>query len=59
MTRGLGTALNNEGEWNQLVDVIESRFNEYLDQETITSRRSYTDRRIHACLYLVAPTGHW
>lgn len=58
MTRGLGTAINNEGEWNQLVDVIESRFNEYLDQETITSRRIYTDRRIHACLYLVQPTGH-
>ena len=59
VTSNFGGALNNDGAWNDIVDAVENRFNEYLDQETITRKRSYTDRRIHACLYMIPPTGHW
>ena len=59
VTANFGGLLNNDGAWNDIVDAVENRFNEYLDQETITSKRSYIDRRIHACLYMIPPTGHW
>jgi septin 7 len=41
-----------------IIDDVEARFSSYLDQENAASRKAIVDTRIHACLYLIQPTGH-
>lgn len=44
--------------WKPIVDNIESRFDNYLEQENRVNRNKLQDNRVHACIYFVQPTGH-
>lgn len=57
-TPGFGDSINNMDSWKPIVDEIDTRYDRYLDQETAMNRTSFTDQRIHACLYFIEPTGH-
>ena len=43
-----------------IVDYINSQFEGYLKEELKVKRNltKFDDTRIHACLYLISPTGH-
>ena len=59
-TEGFGDFLNNDEEsWNPIIKEIDSRFDQYLDAENKINRQSINDKRIHACLYFIEPTGHY
>ncbi|QID86874.1 Cell division control protein 3 [Saccharomyces pastorianus] len=59
-TEGFGDFLNNDQDsWNPIIKEINSRFDQYLDAENKINRRSINDKRIHACLYFIEPTGHY
>lgn len=55
---GFGDGINNNDSWKPIVNEINSRFDQYLEAETKINRSSTTDKRIHACLYFIEPTGH-
>ena len=44
--------------WKPVVENIESRFDNYLEQENRVNRNKLQDNRVHACIYFVQPTGH-
>lgn len=44
--------------WKPIVENIESRFDNYLEQENRVNRNKLQDNRVHACIYFVQPTGH-
>lgn len=46
--------------YKTLVDYIDAQFEAYLQEELKVKRslHNYHDTRIHACLYMIAPTGH-
>jgi septin family protein len=57
---GYGDQLNRAHSADKLVSYVEAQFEQYLQEELKTSRvlPVVHDTRIHACLYLLAPTGH-
>ncbi|XP_004340465.1 septin-6 [Capsaspora owczarzaki ATCC 30864] len=59
-SRGFGDQVNNADGIKPIVDFVDARFDEFLQQEFKPSRdlKSWIDTRIHACLYLLTPTGH-
>ncbi|BFZ59084.1 Cell division control protein 3 [Saitoella coloradoensis] len=61
-TPGFGDYINNDLAWRPILDNIEKRFNDYLDAENAPTRTQLrnleTDKRIHALLYFIQPTGH-
>ncbi|KAJ1033871.1 hypothetical protein NDA16_000079 [Ustilago loliicola] len=57
-TPGFGDYINNDKSWKPIVDNIESRFDNYLEQENRVNRNKLQDNRVHACIYFVQPTGH-
>lgn len=58
-TPGYGDSINNTSAWNQVNDFIEQKFEKYLNDESRVMRQATpSDRRVHACLYFIAPTGH-
>ncbi|AJV68292.1 Cdc3p [Saccharomyces cerevisiae YJM1478] len=59
-TEGFGDFLNNDQKsWDPIIKEIDSRFDQYLDAENKINRHSINDKRIHACLYFIEPTGHY
>lgn len=44
--------------WKPILENIEARFDEYLEQENRVNRQKVVDNRVHACLYFIQPTGH-
>ncbi|CCE65339.1 hypothetical protein TPHA_0K02060 [Tetrapisispora phaffii CBS 4417] len=58
-TPGYGDAIDNTNCWEPIVKEINSRFDQYLDQENRINRSNIEDNRIHACLYLIEPTAHF
>ncbi|XP_066904218.1 septin-7 isoform X1 [Halyomorpha halys] len=58
-TPGFGDAVDNSNCWQPITDYIESRYEEYLNEESRVNRKSQTvDTRVHCCLYFIAPSGH-
>lgn len=58
-TPGYGDSINNTSAWNQVNDFIEQKFEKYLNDESRVTRMARpSDKRVHACLYFIAPTGH-
>lgn len=49
---------NTEVSWKPIVDEIDRRFDEYLEEETKVNRSTVIDNRVHALLYFIEPTGH-
>ncbi|XP_050417601.1 septin-11 isoform X2 [Patella vulgata] len=59
-SQGFGDQLNKEDSWKAIVEYIDTQFDAYLQEELKIKRsiHNYQDRRLHACLYFIAPTGH-
>ncbi|KAF9976445.1 hypothetical protein BGZ73_008580 [Actinomortierella ambigua] len=57
-TPGFGDFINNEDSWKPILQSIEARFDSYLEQENRVNRNKITDKRVNACIYFIAPTGH-
>ncbi|KAJ1982526.1 Cell division control protein 11 [Dimargaris xerosporica] len=58
-TPGFGNGINNEEHFKQIVQYIESRYEETLAEETRIKRNpKFKDNRVHALLYFITPTGH-
>lgn len=55
---GFGDVVDNTDCWSPIVDHIESKFEEYLNEEARVTRGFISDHRVHCCLYFIAPTGH-
>lgn len=49
---------NTEVSWKPIVDEIDRRFDQYLEEETKVNRSTIVDNRVHALLYFIEPTGH-
>lgn len=58
-TPGYGDSINNTSAWNQVNEFIEQKFENFLNDESRVMRQARPcDRRVHACLYFIAPSGH-
>ncbi|TIB60872.1 hypothetical protein E3P78_02979 [Wallemia ichthyophaga] len=57
-TPGFGDFINNDSSWDPIVTSIESRFDQYLEQENRVNRAKLNDNRVNACIYFIQPTGH-
>lgn len=58
-TPGYGDSINNTSAWNQVNEFIEQKFEKFLNGESrVTRMAKPTDKRVHCCLYFIAPTGH-
>jgi len=59
-TVGFGDQVNKDNSFKPIVDYIDQQFEAYLQEELKVKRNlyNYSDSRIHACLYFIAPTGH-
>ncbi|VDM40994.1 unnamed protein product [Toxocara canis] len=56
---GFGDAIDNNKCWEPIVEYVECKYLEYFSEETKIERSStIPDRRVHLCLYFIAPTGH-
>ncbi len=40
------------------MEYIDTKFEEYLNDESRVARGELDDLRVHCCLYFIAPTGH-
>lgn len=55
-TPGFGDYVNNTDCWKPIVNFVEDRFSEYLNEETRIERPArIEDKRVHLCLYFIAP----
>ncbi|XP_076358239.1 septin-7-like isoform X2 [Tachypleus tridentatus] len=57
-TPGFGDAVDNSDCWQPIINYIESKYQEYLNAESMVHRGSIEDSRIQCCLYFIAPSGH-
>ncbi|KAG2221605.1 hypothetical protein INT45_005179 [Circinella minor] len=57
-TPGFGDYVNNYDSWSPIVDFVDDQHESYMRQEQQPSRQGVIDRRVHACLYFIRPTGH-
>ncbi|TIA90788.1 hypothetical protein E3P99_01388 [Wallemia hederae] len=57
-TPGFGDFVNNDSSWDPIVTSIESRFDQFLEQENRVNRAKLNDNRVNACIYFIQPTGH-
>ncbi len=55
---GLGLSHLFSCSWTPIIQHIDSKYEEYLNEESRVVRDVLEDRRIHCCLYFIAPTGH-
>jgi len=57
---GFGDQVNKDLSWKPIVEYLDSKFEDYLQEELKIKRdlNNYHDTRIHACLYFISPTGH-
>ncbi len=55
---GFGDALNNEDSWRPILENIEGRYDNFMEQEFRVVRKDLKDQRVHACLYFISPSGH-
>ncbi|XP_072013123.1 septin-7-like isoform X3 [Amphiura filiformis] len=57
-TPGFGDQVDNSNCWTPILDHIDSKFEDYLNAESRVNRRTIPDKRVHCCLYFIAPSGH-
>uniref|UniRef100_A0A915CAJ2 Septin n=1 Tax=Parascaris univalens TaxID=6257 RepID=A0A915CAJ2_PARUN len=56
---GFGDAIDNNKCWEPIVEYVERKYLDYFSEETKIERAAtIPDRRVHLCLYFIAPTGH-
>ncbi|ODV94061.1 hypothetical protein PACTADRAFT_50951 [Pachysolen tannophilus NRRL Y-2460] len=58
-TPGFGDSIENEFNFNLIVDYIKHQYDEVLIEESRLKRNPrFKDGRVHCCLYFITPTGH-
>ncbi|CAI8016184.1 Septin-7 [Geodia barretti] len=57
-TPGFGDVVDNSQCWKPITEHVNSLFEEFLNAESRVIREAMEDRRVHVCLYFIAPTGH-
>ena len=58
-TPGFGDSVDNSNFWKPILAYLESQFEDFLKAETMVNRQPVLpDTRVHAALYLVAPSGN-
>lgn len=58
-TPGYGEKMDNSDAWYAVSAFIEEKFEKYLNDESRVNRKTIRqDKRVHACLYFIAPSGH-
>ncbi|PIK58080.1 putative septin-7 isoform X6, partial [Apostichopus japonicus] len=57
-TPGFGDQVDNSNCWQPILEHIDTKFEEYLNSESRVNRCSLPDKRVHCCLYFIAPSGH-
>jgi len=57
---GFGDQVNKDQSWSPIVDFIDTKFEDFLQEELKIQRNlsTFDDSRIHVCLYFISPTGH-
>lgn len=55
-TPGFGDALDNSDCWKPVLEYINQRYEDYLEAESNVQRSYISDRRVHCCLYFIAPS---
>ncbi|GAV00717.1 hypothetical protein RvY_11524-2 [Ramazzottius varieornatus] len=58
-TKGYGDQLNMADSCQGIVEYIDKQYEAYFQEESQVARRlsEYKDTRVHACIFLLAPTG--
>lgn len=56
-TPGYGEHIDNSNCWQPVIDYIDLKYEEYLNQESRVNRKQIIDDRVHCCLYFISP-GH-
>lgn len=58
-TPGFGSSIDNEFNFQMIVDYIKHQYDETLFEESRLKRNPrFKDGRVHCCLYFITPTGH-
>uniref|UniRef100_A0A6G3MDY6 Septin-6 (Trinotate prediction) n=1 Tax=Henneguya salminicola TaxID=69463 RepID=A0A6G3MDY6_HENSL len=59
-SRGFGDQINKSSSAKNIIEYIETQFETVLEEETKINRNLDTnlDPLVHACLYIISPTGH-
>jgi len=58
-TPGYGDNVDNTHAWERISNFVEQKFERYLNDESRVRRSARpSDKRVHACLYFLSPTGH-
>lgn len=56
---GFGDSLNNTGCWRPIVEFINKRYEQYLEDESRVNRDlRIPDNRVHCCLYFISSCGN-
>uniref|UniRef100_A0A8C4WWI9 Septin-7 n=1 Tax=Eptatretus burgeri TaxID=7764 RepID=A0A8C4WWI9_EPTBU len=57
-TPGFGDALDSTGNFQTILNYVDTQFEKYLHDESGLNRRHITDSRVHCCFYFLSPFGH-
>lgn len=56
-TPGFGDSINGTDSYFPIIEFIETKFQDYLKQESGVNRRNIIDERVHALLYVISSCG--
>ncbi|KAI9256966.1 Septin-domain-containing protein [Sporodiniella umbellata] len=56
-TPGFGDYIDNYNSWTPIVSYIDDQHENYMRQEQQPDRKEIRDRRVHACIYFIRPSG--
>jgi septin 2 len=57
-TPGFGDAINSSDCFRPIIQHIDSKFEQFLQDESGLNRRNISDNRVHCCFYFISPWGH-
>eukprot|EP00731_Ephydatia_muelleri_P026284 Em0018g384a len=57
-TPGFGDVINNVDCWSPILNFIDKKYEDYLNEESRVSRNQLEDYRVHCCMYFIPPNGH-
>jgi septin 2 len=57
-TPGFGDAINSSECFRPIIQHIDSKFEQFLSDESGLNRRNISDNRVHCCFYFMSPWGH-
>ncbi|KAI5955679.1 CDC12 [Candida jiufengensis] len=57
-TPGFGNNVDNTDSYQPIIEFLDERYSNYLDQINQPIRQDVKDLRVNACLYFIRPSGH-